>query len=112
MTSANIPAPTSPRNLLNAEIDGDRLTAGGVQPVLYAADQRGGDTTRNLLAAGMLALFDHPGQRRRLQDNLEALLPAAVEEMLRYISPVIYMRRTATRDTELGGRRSAPETKW
>ena len=51
----------------------------------------------------MLALFNNPGERRRLAENLDSLLPAAVEEMLRYTSPVIYMRRTAIRDAELGG---------
>ncbi|MGO9061453.1 MAG: cytochrome P450 [Candidatus Binataceae bacterium] len=91
--------------LLNAEIDGDRLTPAEYSLFFMLLINAGGDTTRNLLAGGMLALFDNPGQRRQLQDNLEALLPAAVEEMLRYISPVIYMRRTATCDTELGGKK-------
>jgi cytochrome P450 len=63
----------------------------------------GGDTTRNLVAGGMDALFAHPGQRARLTAD-PGLLPAAIEEMLRWTSPVIYMRRTATADTELGGR--------
>ena len=53
----------------------------------------------------MLALFNHPDQRRRLHHNLDGLLPTAVEEMLRYVSPVIYMRRTAMRDIELGGKK-------
>ena len=63
----------------------------------------GGDTTRNLVAGGMLALFEHPDERRRLQADL-GLLPTAIEEMLRWVSPVIYMRRRATRATSLGGR--------
>jgi cytochrome P450 len=89
--------------LLNSQIDGDRLTPAEYGLFFMLLINAGGDTTRNLLAAGMLALFDNPGQRRRLQENLDALLPSAVEEMLRYVSPVIYMRRTATCDTELGG---------
>jgi cytochrome P450 len=64
----------------------------------------GGDTTRNLVAGGMHALFAHPDQRARLQADLQ-LLPAAIEEMLRWVSPVVYMRRTVKRDTQLGGRR-------
>jgi cytochrome P450 len=64
----------------------------------------GGDTTRNLVGGGMLALFDHPDQRRLLQADLDGLLPTAIEEMLRWVSPVVHMRRTATRDTELCGR--------
>jgi cytochrome P450 len=64
----------------------------------------GGDTTRNLVAGGMDALFSHPAERERLTADL-GLLPTAIEEMLRWTSPVIYMRRTATADTELGGQR-------
>jgi cytochrome P450 len=89
--------------LLNSQIDGDRLTPAEYGLFFMLLINAGGDTTRNLLAAGMLALFDNPHQRRRLQENLDALLPGTVEEMLRYVSPVIYMRRTATCDTELGG---------
>ena len=91
--------------LLNAEIDGDRLTQPEYSFFFLLLINAGGDTTRNLLGGGMLALFNNPDQWRRLQDNLDALLPTAVEEMLRYVSPVIYMRRTAMRDTELGGKR-------
>lgn len=91
--------------LLQAEIDGDHLTPSEYSFFFLLLINAGGDTTRNLLGGGMLALFDHPDQRRRLQNDLDALLPAAVEEMLRYVSPVVFMRRTATRDTELGGRK-------
>lgn len=63
----------------------------------------GGDTTRNAVGGGMLALFEHPDERARLQADLDALLPTAVDEILRWCSPVVYMRRTALRDTELGG---------
>ncbi len=67
----------------------------------------GGDTTRNLVGAGFQALFEHPDQLERLRhdvvDGDGSLLPTAIEELLRWTSPVIYMRRTATRDTELGG---------
>ena len=64
----------------------------------------GGDTTRNLVGGGMLALFEHPDERRRLRADLDGLLPTAIEEMLRWVSPVVHMRRTATRDTVLCGR--------
>jgi cytochrome P450 len=50
-----------------------------------------------------VALFDHPDERRRLQDDLDGMLPSAVDEMLRWVSPVVYMRRTATQDCELAG---------
>ncbi len=91
--------------LLNAEIDGDRLTQPEYSFFFLLLINAGGDTTRNLLGGGMLALFNNPDQRRRLQSNLDALLPTAVEEMLRYVSPVVYMRRTATCDAELGGKK-------
>ncbi|MGD9750462.1 MAG: cytochrome P450 [Acidimicrobiia bacterium] len=63
----------------------------------------GGDTTRNLVGGGALALFEHPEQLAWLVEDLDARLPTAVEELLRWVSPVIYMRRTVTRDTELAG---------
>ena len=64
----------------------------------------GGDTTRNAVGGGMLTLFEHPSERARLQADLDALLPTAVDEILRWCSPVVYMRRTALRDTLLGGK--------
>lgn len=63
----------------------------------------GGDTTRNLVGGGMHALFQHPDQLDALRRDPDELLPTAIEELLRYVSPVVYMRRRATRDTELRG---------
>ncbi len=63
----------------------------------------GGDTTRNLVGGGFHALFDHPGELDRVRSDVDGLLPTAVEELLRWVSPVVYMRRTATRDTVLAG---------
>jgi cytochrome P450 len=62
----------------------------------------GVETTRNAVAGGLLALADHPEQLRALRADL-ALLPTAVEEMVRWTSPSPSKRRTATRDVELGG---------
>ncbi len=62
----------------------------------------GGDTTRNLVAAGILALLQHPAERERL-DADPSLIPSAIEEMLRFTSPVTVFVRTATKDTELHG---------
>ncbi len=66
----------------------------------------GGDTTRNLVGGGFQALFDHPEALAGLRETRRAGRPLgpAIEELLRWVSPVIYMRRTATTDTELGGR--------
>ncbi len=89
--------------LLRAEVDGQRLDEIDFQFFFLLLVDAGGDTTRNLVGGGMLALFEHPDERRRLANSLDALLPSAVEEMLRWVSPVVYMRRTATSDAEVGG---------
>jgi cytochrome P450 len=62
----------------------------------------GNETLRNGLPGGMLALLAHPGEYRRLRRD-RALLPRAVEEMLRWWTPVMHFRRTAATDTEVGG---------
>jgi cytochrome P450 len=71
--------------------------------LLFAA---GSDTTRNATAGGLLALLEAPDQLERLVDD-RAILPLAVEEMVRWTSPAAYNRRTATRATELAGHRVA-----
>ncbi len=91
--------------LLHAEVDGRRFDDVDFQLFFMLLVDAGGDTTRNLVGGGMLALFEHPAERERLTGDLDRLLPSAVEEMLRWVSPVVYMRRTATRDTELGGQK-------
>ena len=91
--------------LLHAEVDGHRLDDLDFQLFFMLLIDAGGDTTRNLVGGGMLALFEHPDQRAKLAGELERLLPGAVEEMLRWVSPVVYMRRTATRDCEIRERK-------
>jgi cytochrome P450 len=88
--------------LVQAEVDGDRLTDGELQWFFLLLVNAGGDTTRNLLAAGVQQLFDHPDERARLVADLDRLLPSAVEEMLRYTSPVVNFRRTVMDDTTIG----------
>jgi cytochrome P450 len=89
--------------LVQAEIDGDRLTDGELQFFFLLLVNAGGDTTRNLVAAGMQQLFDHPDERVRLVADLDGLLPTAIEEMLRYTSPVANFQRTVMEDTTLRG---------
>jgi cytochrome P450 len=89
--------------LVMAEVDGDRLTDAEFQWFFLLLVNAGGDTTRNLLAAGIQMLFDHPEQRARLTADLDGLLATSVEEMLRYTTPVVNFRRTALADTELRG---------
>jgi cytochrome P450 len=62
----------------------------------------GNETTRHTISHGMLALMEHPDEMRRLQED-PSLIPNAVEEVLRWATPVMHFRRTATRDTELRG---------
>ena len=64
----------------------------------------GNETTRNLISGGMLALIEHPARAPQLLDD-PSLLPTAVEEMLRWVTPVSHFRRTATRDVEIRGQK-------
>jgi cytochrome P450 len=89
--------------LVQAEIDGDRLSDGELQFFFLLLVNAGGDTTRNLVAAGMEQLFEHPHERARLMADLDRLLPTAVDEMLRYTSPVANFQRTVMEDTTLRG---------
>ena len=64
----------------------------------------GNDTTRNSISGGVLALNQYPGQYQKLREQPE-LIPNMVAEMIRWQTPVIHLRRTATQDTELSGKR-------
>ena len=96
------PADDLATRLLNVEVEGRRLTDPEFLLFFLLLIDAGGDTTRNLLSAGLLALHCHPDQRAWLMADLPARLPSAREELLRYVSPVIYMRRKALRDHRLG----------
>ncbi len=87
--------------LVQAEVDGVSLTDEEFQWFFLLLVNAGGDTTRNLVAAGMQLLFEHPDERARLTADLDGLMGSAIEEMLRYTTPVIYFRRTLTEDTEI-----------
>ena len=89
-------------SLVHAEFDGQRLTDMEFIMFFVLLIVAGGDTTRNLVAGGMGALIEHPDERAKLEAD-PSLLPTAIEEMLRYVSPVIVFVRTATKDTELRG---------
>ena len=97
------PANDLSSKLLAAEVDGRKLDDIDFQLFFLLLVDAGGDTTRNLVAAGLLALLDHPDEFARLRADLDALLPSARDELLRWVSPVIYMRRTARRDTAIVG---------
>ncbi|HJQ83183.1 MAG TPA: cytochrome P450 [Candidatus Binatia bacterium] len=90
--------------LINAEVDGEKLSEVEFDSFFLLLAVAGNETTRNLISGGMRALFEHPEERARLMRD-PALLPTTIEEMLRWVSPVMYFRRTATRDTELRGQK-------
>jgi cytochrome P450 family 142 subfamily A polypeptide 1 len=89
--------------LVHAEIDGDHLDHDSLLQESLLILIGGDETTRHVISGGMYQLCLHPGQRRTLIDD-PGKIPTAVEEMLRWVSPIKNMNRTATRDVELGGR--------
>jgi cholest-4-en-3-one 26-monooxygenase len=91
-------------DLVHGQVDGEKLTEQQFNNFFLLLAVAGNETTRNLVAGGMLALIEHPAERRRLVED-PALIPTAVEEMLRWVTPVVYFRRTATRDVEIRGKR-------
>jgi cholest-4-en-3-one 26-monooxygenase len=88
--------------LVNAEVDGTRLTEMEFDAFFLMLMVAGNETTRNLISGGLLALLEHPEQQARLVKDL-SLVPSAVEEMLRWVTPVMYFRRTTTTDVEIRG---------
>ncbi|MEI8001158.1 MAG: cytochrome P450 [Actinomycetes bacterium] len=92
--------------LLGAEVDGERLSDLEFDLFFQLLAVAGNETTRNLISHGALALMENPDQHRLLLDD-PSRLPAAVDEMLRYASPVMYMRRTARTSFELRGKQVA-----
>ncbi|MHB8680549.1 MAG: cytochrome P450 [Acidimicrobiales bacterium] len=88
--------------LAQASLDGDQLSDAELAMFLVQLLVAGNETTRNLIASGLVAFTEHPGQWQRLRED-RSLVACAVEEMLRWTSPVISFLRTATRPTELRG---------
>ncbi len=88
--------------LATVTVDGDVLSDDELTMFLVQLLVAGNETTRNMISAGLVALADAPDQWRRLVDD-SGLVRSAVEEILRYTTPVIAFMRTATRDTTLGG---------
>lgn len=89
--------------LTHAEIDGSRLTDQELGSFFVLLATAGNETTRTALSQAILALCRNPDQRAIWQADYEGVAPTAVEEIVRWATPVIMMRRTATRDTVLRG---------
>ena len=91
--------------LLEAELEGDSLTQQELASFFVLLVAAGNETTRNAISHGMKALSDFPDERRKWLADFEGVAPTAIEEIVRWASPVIHFRRTCTQDTELGGQK-------
>jgi cytochrome P450 len=89
--------------LVQAEVDGEKLTDDEIRSFFGLLIVAGNDTTRQSTSHGMKALTDFPDQRAWLVEDLESRIAGAVEEIVRWATPIMTFRRTAARDCELGG---------
>jgi cholest-4-en-3-one 26-monooxygenase len=88
---------------LITEVDDDALGAHEFEMFILALAFAGSETTRTAISQGLIALFDNPDQMELLRGAPEELAPTAAEEIIRWATPVVYFKRTATRDLELRG---------
>jgi cytochrome P450 len=96
------PADDITSTLMHAEVDGQRLTPSEFGSFFILLAVAGNETTRNAISWGMHQLTHHPDQRRLLQDHYADMALPAADEIVRWASPVIHMRRTANEDVEVG----------
>lgn len=89
--------------LVAAEVDGERLSSSEIASFFILLAVAGNETTRNAISHGVLSLTRFPEQREIWWNDFPTHTQSAVEEIVRWASPVIYMRRTATRDVEVSG---------
>ena len=89
--------------LVQAEVDGERLSDDEIRSIFMLLIIAGNDTTRQSTSHGMKALTDFPEQRAWLMEDLQGRMPSAIEEIVRWATPIMTFRRTAAHDTELGG---------
>ncbi len=94
-------------SLVEAEVDGERLSSAEIASFFILLVVAGNETTRNAISHGVLALSRYPDERDKWWSNFDRLAPTAVEEIVRWASPVVYMRRTLTRDFKLSGTKLA-----
>jgi len=89
--------------LVAAEVDGERLTSSEIASFFILLAIAGNETTRNAISHGVLALTRYPEQREIWWSDFTGYTQSAVEEIVRWASPVVYMRRTTTQDVEVSG---------
>jgi cytochrome P450 len=93
--------------LVQAEVDGEKLTDDDIRSYFCLLAIAGNDTTRNTTSHGWKALVDNPDQKALLLADFDRYIPSAIEEFLRWGTSVMTFRRTAIRDVELGGQQIA-----
>ncbi len=98
------PADDLMSNLALAEVDGERLTDEEIAAFFVLLSVAGNDTTRNTISSTVRQFTLHPDQRRLLAADFDGRIGPAVDEFVRWATPVMTFRRTATRDVELHGR--------
>jgi cytochrome P450 len=91
--------------MMHAEVDGEQLTAQEFGSFFILLVVAGNETTRTAISHGMKLLSDHPDQRRLWWDNWDLHTRTAVDEIVRYATPVVHFRRTAVADTVVGGQK-------
>jgi cytochrome P450 len=94
-------------NIVNAEVDGTRLTDEQIGAFMILLTSAGNDTTKQTTTHAMKALVEHPEQRAWLMEDFDSRIGPAIEEFVRWTSPVIQFARFATQDTEIAGQRIA-----
>jgi cytochrome P450 len=97
--------------LVNTNVDGEALTDTEVAAFFILLVVAGNETTRNAISHGLLALTEHPDQRALWQADPAGIAATGVDEIVRWGSPVIWMRRTVAEDTVLGGEELHPGDK-
>ena len=101
------PADDLTTNLVQAEVDGERLSDLEIASFFILLGAAGNETTRNAISHGVTALTRYPEQRQAWFSDFDAHAKTAVEEIVRWGSPVIYMRRRVMEDTVVGGQKMA-----
>ena len=91
-----------PTILLESEIDGEKLSEGDLLAFCFLLILAGNETTRNGISGGLSVLCEHPDEKAKLLKDM-SLMDSAVEEILRWVSPLHHMARTATADAEIRG---------
>jgi methyl-branched lipid omega-hydroxylase len=89
--------------LMMADVEGERLTTQEFGSFFILLVVAGNETTRTAISHGMKALTDHPDQRKDWLSDFDAVTPTAVEEIVRWATPVIHFRRTVAQETVIGG---------